>query len=116
MLSLHSPFCFSKAKPLLQAEKELLIAIIASIFALLPTDALQCESGEKINAEVFNCHSLAGMCMKSALLFQFLKQTLLLKTMKKSEFSVANDSIVVHSALSPCEHDSLQPQCECMAS
>ncbi|KAL8178622.1 UNVERIFIED_CONTAM: hypothetical protein K2H54_054190 [Gekko kuhli] len=54
----------SKAKPRLQAEKELLIVIIASIFALLPTDTLQWQSGEKVNVEALynqNVEALEAM-------------------------------------------------------
>ncbi|XP_060089002.1 maestro heat-like repeat-containing protein family member 7 [Heteronotia binoei] len=61
----------SKAKPLLQAEKELLIVIIASIFALLPTDALQWQSGEKTNVEaLYNQNVEALEAMLRSLLLQ----------------------------------------------
>ncbi|XP_077189732.1 maestro heat-like repeat-containing protein family member 7 isoform X2 [Paroedura picta] len=61
----------SKAKTFHQTEKELLIAIIASIFSLFPIDTLQCQNGEKSNAEaLYNQNVEALEAMLRSLLLQ----------------------------------------------
>ncbi|XP_054836363.1 maestro heat-like repeat-containing protein family member 7 [Eublepharis macularius] len=51
----------SKAKPPPEDAKELLIILIASIFALPPTDALQCQNGETVDVEALYSQNMEAL-------------------------------------------------------